>query len=64
MISEDVVVKSIKQSLEMLRNRIKTLRPTTLCPIGETVVHDARQLHTSLLKTPQEETLDLGILLR
>ena len=64
MISEDVVVKSIKQSLEMLRNRIKTLMPTTLCHIGETVVHDARQLHTSLLKTPQEETLDLGILLR
>jgi hypothetical protein len=39
MISEDVVVKSIKQSLEMLRSRIKTLMPTTLCDIGETVVH-------------------------
>jgi hypothetical protein len=64
MISEDVVVKSIKQSLEMLRNRIKTLMPTTLCHIGETVVHDARQIHASFLKTPQEETLDLCILLR
>jgi len=47
MISEDVVAKSIKQSLEMLRNRIKTLMPTTLCHIGETVVHDARQIHAS-----------------
>lgn len=64
MISEDVVVKSIKQSLEMLKSRIKTLMPTTLCHIGETVVHDARQIHASFLKTPQEETLDLCILLR
>lgn len=64
MISEDVVVKSIKQSLEMLRNRIKTLMPTTLCHIGETVVHDARQIHASFLKTPQDNTLDLCILLR
>jgi hypothetical protein len=64
MISEDVVVKSIKQSLEMLRNRIKTLMPTTLCHIGETVVHDVRQIHASFLKTPQDETLDLCILLR
>jgi len=63
MISEDVVVKSIKQSLEMLRNRIKTLMPTTLCHIGETVVHDARQMHASFLKTSQDETLDLCILL-
>src|SRR5216684_4455069 len=64
MISEDVVVKSIKQSLEMLRNRIKTLMPTTLCHIGEAVVHDARQIHASFLKTSQDETLDLCILLR
>ena len=64
MISEDVAVKSIKQSLEMLRSRIKTLMPTTLCHIGETVVHDARQIHVSFLKTPQDETLDLCILLR
>ena len=63
MISEDVVVTSIKQSLEMLRGRIKTLMPTTLCHIGETVVHDARQIHASFLKTPQDETLDLCILL-
>jgi len=64
MISEDVAVKSIKQSLEMLRSRIKTLMPTTLCHIGETVVHDARQIHASFLKPPQDETLDLCILLR
>ena len=64
MISEDIVVKSIKQSLEMLRSRIKTLMPTTLCHIGETVVHDVRQIHASFLKTPQDETLDLCILLR
>jgi hypothetical protein len=50
MISEDVAVKSIKQSLEMLRSRIKTLMPTTLCHIGETVMHDARQIHASFLK--------------
>ena len=64
MISEDVVVKSITQSLEMLRSRIKTLMPTMLCHIGETVVHDARQIHASFLKTPHDETLDLCILLR
>ena len=64
MISEDVVVKSIKQSLETLKSRIKTLMPTTLCHIGETVVNDARQMHASFLKTPQDETLDLCILLR
>ena len=64
MISEDVVVTSIKQSLEMLRSRIKMLMPTMLCHIGETVVHDARQIHASFLKTPQDETLDLCILLR
>jgi hypothetical protein len=34
MISEDIVVKSIKQSLETLRRRIKTLMPTMLCHIG------------------------------
>jgi hypothetical protein len=27
-------------------------------------VHDARQIHASFLKTPQDETLDLCILLR
>ena len=64
MISEDVIVKSIKQSLEILGNHIKTLMPTTLCHIGETVVHDARQIHASFLKTPKDETLDLCILLR
>src|SRR5215471_15031502 len=64
MISEDVVVKSIKQSLDMLRSRIKTSMPTTLCHIGETVMHDARQMHASFLRTPQDETLDLCILLR
>ena len=64
MISEDVAVKSIKQSLEMLRSRMKTLMPTTLCHIGETVVHDARQMHASFLKTSQDETLDLCVLLR
>jgi hypothetical protein len=48
----------------MLRSRIKTLMPTTLCHIGETVVHDARQIYASFLKTPQDETLDLCILLR
>ena len=55
MISEDVVVKSIKQSLEMLRSRIKTLMPTTLCHIGETVVHDARQIHASCYVNLQEK---------
>ena len=64
MISEEVVVTSIKHSLETLRSRIKTLIPTTLCHIGEAVVHDARQIHASFLKTPQDETLDLCILLR
>src|SRR2546425_13275829 len=64
MIRVDVVIKSIKQSLETLRSRIKTLMPTMLCHIGETVVHDARQIHASFLKTPQDETLDLCILLR
>ena len=64
MISEEVIVKSIKQSLEILRNRIKTLIPTTLCHIGETVVHDTRQIHASFLKAPQDDTLDLCILLR
>ena len=64
MISEEVVVKSVKQSLEILRSRIKTLMPTTLCHIGETIVHDARQIHASFLKTPQDDTLDLCILLR
>lgn len=64
MISEDVVVTSIKQSLETLRSRIETLIPTTLCHIGEAVVHDARQIYASFLKTPQDETLDLCILLR
>ena len=64
MISEEVITKSIKQSLEILGNHIKTLMPTTLCHIGETVVHDARQIHASFLKTPQDETLDLCILLR
>ena len=64
MISEDVVVKSIKQSLEILGSHIKTLMPTTLCHIGETVVHDARQIHASFLKTPQDDTLDLCILVR
>jgi len=64
MISEEVVVKSIKQSLEILGSHIKTLMPTTLCHIGETVVHDARQIHASFLKTPQDDTLDLCILLR
>ena len=64
MISEDVVVQSSKQRLEMLRNRIKTLRPTTRCHSGETVVHDALHIPASFLKTPQEETLDLCILLR
>ena len=64
MISEEVVVTSIKHSLETLRSRIKTLIPTTLCHIGEAVVHEARQIHASFLKTPQDETLDLCILLR
>ena len=64
MISEEVVVKTIKQSLEMLGSRIKTLMPTTLCHIGEMVVHDTRQIHASFLKTPQDDTLDLCILLR
>ena len=64
MISEEVVVKSIKQSLEILGSHIKTLMPTTLWHIGETVVHDARQIHASFLKTPQDDTLDLCILLR
>src|SRR5213593_2710171 len=64
MISEEVVVTSIKHSLETLRSRIKTLIPTTLCHIGEAVVHDARQIHASFLKTPQDDTLDLCILLR
>ena len=64
MISEEFVVTSIKHSLETLRSRIKTLIPTTLCHIGEAVVHDARQIHASFLKTPQDETLDLCILLR
>src|SRR6266571_8629526 len=64
MISEEVVVTSIKHSLETLKSRIKTLIPTTLCHIGEAVVYDARQIHASFLKTPQDETLALCILLR
>jgi hypothetical protein len=64
MSSEEVVLKSIKQSLEILENHIKTLLPTTLCQIGETVVHDARQIHASFLKTPQDDTLDLCIFLQ
>ena len=64
MISEEVVVTSIKHSLETLRSRIQTLISTTLCHIGEAVVHDARQMHASFLKTPRDETLDLCILLR
>ena len=64
MISEEVVVKSIKQSLEILGSHIKMLMPTTFYHIGETVVHDARQIHASFLKTPQDDTLDLCILLR
>ena len=64
MIPEEVIIKAIKDSLEILRSRIKTLLPMTLCHIGETVFHDTRQMHASFLKTPQDETLDLCILLR
>lgn len=49
MISEEVIVTSIKHSLKTLRSRIKTLIPTTLCHIGEAVVHEARQIHASFL---------------
>ncbi len=57
-------VNELRRGLETLKSRIKTLIPTTLCHIGEAVVHDARQIHASFLKTPQDETLDLCILLR
>lgn len=64
MISEEALVKSIKHSLGMLRSRIKVLVPTALCHIAETAGHDARQIYASFLKTPQDDTLDLCILLR
>jgi len=64
MISEEVLVKSIKHSLGVLRSRIEILVPTALCQIAETVGHDARQMYASFLQTPQDDTLDLCILLR
>lgn len=64
MISEEVLVKSIKHSLRALKGRIEILVPTALCHIAETVGHDARQIYASFLKTPQDDTLDLCILLR
>jgi hypothetical protein len=64
MTSEEIVGKSIKQSLEALSNRIRTLMPTTICHIGETPIDDTRQIYASFLKTPQSDTLDLCVLLR
>jgi hypothetical protein len=64
MTSEEVIMKSIRSSLETLSKRIKAVNPTTICHIGETTINDARHMYASFLKTPQSDTLDLCVLLQ